>query len=75
MNKYVLHDVFLSYRRFEDEARTDAQGTEIAETIYHYTNTAPLWTNGDSIKSPDPPKQKGPLKTKGKEHNRQILTK
>ncbi len=36
MYRYKLHDVFLSYRRFEDDARTDDQGARIAETIYHY---------------------------------------
>lgn len=42
MNKYKLHDVFLSYRRFEDEARTDAHGTEIAEVIYTYLKSKGL---------------------------------
>ncbi len=34
MPKYDLHDVFLSYRRYEDKDRTDDQGTKIADAIY-----------------------------------------
>ncbi len=36
MPKYDLHDVFLSYRRYEDKDRTDDQGTKIADAIYKY---------------------------------------
>ena len=48
MNKYRLHDVFLSYRRYEDEATTDNQesrdnqGTRIAEAIYRYLESKGL---------------------------------
>ncbi len=36
MPRYDLHDVFISYRRFEDAERTDDQGTRIANAVYNY---------------------------------------
>ncbi len=36
MPRYDLHDVFISYRRFEDVERTDDQGTRIANAVFNY---------------------------------------
>ena len=36
MLKYELHDVFISYRRYEDKERTNPQGLMLAQAIYDY---------------------------------------
>lgn len=42
MLKYKLHDVFISYRRYEDAERTDPQGLMLAEKIYDYLTSKGL---------------------------------
>ena len=36
MTQYTLHDVFISYRRFEDEEKTNDLGTRIARAVYNH---------------------------------------
>ena len=42
MNSNELHDVFISYRRFEDEAQTNPQGLVLARAIYSYLSAKGL---------------------------------
>lgn len=42
MNNNELHDVFISYRRYEDEEKKNPKGLQIAQSIYDYLTSKGL---------------------------------